>query len=129
MHCKGEAQKSLLFLRFSGGFCFSQDRLFSRNSTRKPLNLKKSPFLQTPLVKPPVFTMHLVCTLLIRAHFFPETQIFFFFGTPPLWRRSYEFYGRRWALTRPTSLLEQISSDSLWEGCSPCMVTLRIFFR
>ena len=28
---------------FSGGFWFSQDRLFSRNSTRKPLNLIKSP--------------------------------------------------------------------------------------
>ena len=40
---KGEAQKSPLFWRFSGGFCFSQDRLFSRNSTRKPLNLIKSP--------------------------------------------------------------------------------------
>ena len=43
MHCKGEAQKSPLFWRFSGGFCFSQDRLFSRNSTRKSLNLIKSP--------------------------------------------------------------------------------------
>ena len=40
---KGEAQKSPLFWRFSGSFCFSQDRLFSRNSTRKPLNLIKSP--------------------------------------------------------------------------------------
>ena len=40
---KGEAQKSPLFWGFSGGFCFSQDRLFSRNSTRKPLNLIKSP--------------------------------------------------------------------------------------
>ena len=40
---KGEAQKSPLFWRFSGGFWFSQDRLFSRNSTRKPLNLIKSP--------------------------------------------------------------------------------------
>ena len=46
---KGEAQKSPLFWRFSGGFCFSQDRLFSRNSTRKPLNLIKSPiFTNTP---------------------------------------------------------------------------------
>ena len=36
---KGEAQKSPLFWRFSGGFWFSQDRLLSRNSTRKPLNL------------------------------------------------------------------------------------------
>ena len=40
---KGEAQKSPLFWRFSGGFWFSQDRLFSRNSTRNPLNFKKSP--------------------------------------------------------------------------------------
>ena len=39
---KGEAQKSPLFWRFSGGFWFSQDRLFSRNSTRKALNLIKS---------------------------------------------------------------------------------------
>ena len=43
---KGEAQKSPLFWRFSGGFCFSQDRLFSRNSTRKPLNLIKSPIFR-----------------------------------------------------------------------------------
>ena len=40
---KGEAQKSPLFWRFSGGFSFSQDRLLSRNSTRKPLNLIKAP--------------------------------------------------------------------------------------
>ena len=40
---KGEAQKSPLFWRFSGVFCFSQERLFPRNSTRKPLNLIKSP--------------------------------------------------------------------------------------
>ena len=39
---KGEAQKSPLFWRFSGGPWFSQDRLFSRNSTRKPLHLIKS---------------------------------------------------------------------------------------
>ena len=56
---KGEAQKSPLFWRFSGGFWFSQDRLFSRNSTSKPFNLIKSRFLQTPLVKPLVFTMYL----------------------------------------------------------------------
>ena len=43
---EGEAQKSQLFWRFSEGVCFSQDRLFSRNSTRKPLNLIiKSPIL------------------------------------------------------------------------------------
>ena len=40
---KGEAQKSPLFWRFSGGFWFSQDCLLSRNSTRNPLNLIKSP--------------------------------------------------------------------------------------
>ena len=40
---KGEAQKNPLFWWFSGGFWFSQDRLFFRNSTRKPLNLIKSP--------------------------------------------------------------------------------------
>ena len=42
VHCKNEAQKSPLFWRFSGGLWFSQDRLCSRNSTRKPLNLIKS---------------------------------------------------------------------------------------
>ena len=46
---KGEAQKSPLFWRFSGGFEFSQDLLFSRNSTRQPSNLIKSPnFANTP---------------------------------------------------------------------------------
>ena len=40
---KASRQKSPLFWRFSGGFCFSQDRLLFRNSTRKPLNLIKSP--------------------------------------------------------------------------------------
>ena len=46
---KGEAQKSPLFWRFSGGFWFSQDRLFSRNSPSKPLNLIKCPiFTNTP---------------------------------------------------------------------------------
>ena len=40
---KGKAQKSPLFWRSSGSFWFSQDRLLSRNSTRKPLNLIKSP--------------------------------------------------------------------------------------
>ena len=66
---KGEAQKSPLFWRFLGGFWFSQDRLFSRNSTRNPLNLINPRFLQTPLVKPLVFTMHLVCTLLRGIYF------------------------------------------------------------
>ena len=46
---KGEAQKSPLFRWFSGSFCFSQDRLFCSNSTRKPLNLIKSwIFTNTP---------------------------------------------------------------------------------
>ena len=66
---KGEAQKSPLFWRFF--WWFSQERLFCRNSTRKPLNLmKNSRFLQTPLVNPLVLTMHPICTLLIwNRHF------------------------------------------------------------
>ena len=40
---KGEAQKSPLFWQFSGGFWFSEERLFCKNSTRNPLNLIKSP--------------------------------------------------------------------------------------
>ena len=39
---KGEAQKSLLFWRFSGALWFSQDRLLCGNSTRKHLDLIKS---------------------------------------------------------------------------------------
>ena len=65
----GEAQKSPLFWRFSGVLWFYQERLFSRNSTRKPLNVINHRFLQTPLVNPLVFTMHLVCTLLIVLSF------------------------------------------------------------
>ena len=62
---KGEARKSPLFGRFSGGLWFSQDRLFSRNSTRKPLNLTKAPiFTNTPCTSTLVFTMHLGCALL-----------------------------------------------------------------
>ena len=46
---KGEAQKSPLFWKFSGGVWFSQERLFSKSSTKKPLNLIKSPiFTNTP---------------------------------------------------------------------------------
>ena len=46
---KGEAQKSPLIWRFSGGFWFSQKPPLSRNSTRKPLNWIKSPiFTNTP---------------------------------------------------------------------------------
>ena len=47
----------------------------SRNSTRNPLNLIQNPrFLQTPLVKPLVFTMHLGCTLLILL-FLHQSQV------------------------------------------------------
>ena len=46
---KGEAQKSPLYWQFSGGFWFSEERLFSKNSRRKPLNLINSPiFTNTP---------------------------------------------------------------------------------
>ena len=66
---KGEAQKSPLFWRFSAGFWFSQDRLFSRNSTRNPLNLIKSPiFTNAPCKTPCLYnapSMHTVD--LIRA--------------------------------------------------------------
>ena len=63
---KGEAQKSPLFLAiFWGLFDFLRIAWFSRNSTRKPLNLIKIPrFLQAPLVNPLVFynapSMHTV---------------------------------------------------------------------
>ena len=59
-------RKSPLFWRFSGGFWFSQDRLFSRNSTRKPLNLIKSPiFTNAPCKTPFLYnapSMHTVDT-------------------------------------------------------------------
>ena len=73
---KGEAQKSPLFWRFSGGFWFSQDRLFSRNSTRKPLNLYKIPdfYTNTPCKCTCLYSLHLVCTLLIC--FFFNNDIF-----------------------------------------------------
>ena len=48
---KGEAQKSPRFWRFSGGLWFSQERLFSRNSTRKPLNWMKAPIFANTLGK------------------------------------------------------------------------------
>ena len=62
-HCKrqGSEKSTLLVAIFWGIFDFYQDRLLSRNSTRKPLNLIEPPFLQTPLVNPLVFTMRLVC--------------------------------------------------------------------
>ena len=68
MHCKRQGSEKSTFLAIFWGFWFCQDRLLSRNSTRKPFTFKKNPrFLQTPLVNPLVFTMHLVCTLLILA--------------------------------------------------------------
>ena len=43
MHCKRRGSEKSTFLAIFWGFWFSQDRLFSRNSTRHPLNLIKSP--------------------------------------------------------------------------------------
>ena len=49
VHCKKRGSEKSAFLAIFWGFWFSQDRLFSRNSTRKPLNLIKSPiFTNTP---------------------------------------------------------------------------------
>ena len=49
MHCKWRGSERPLFRRFSGGFWFSQELLFSRNSTGNPLNLIKCPiFTNTP---------------------------------------------------------------------------------
>ena len=59
---KGEAQKSPLLWRFSGGFWFCQDRLFSRNSARKPSNLIESPIFTNA---PCFYSLHQVCALLI----------------------------------------------------------------
>ena len=54
---------------FSGGFWFFWGALFSRNSTRKPSNLIKSPvFYKQALQTLLVFTMPLECTLLIHVH-------------------------------------------------------------
>ena len=36
---KGKVQKNRLFWQFSGGFWFSEESQFCKNSTRKPLNL------------------------------------------------------------------------------------------
>ena len=60
---KGEAQKSPLFWRFSGFWIFSGSPVL-QEFHKKTLKFKKSPIFTTPLVNPPVFTMHLVCTLL-----------------------------------------------------------------
>ena len=76
---KGEAQKSPLFWRFSGGFCFSQDRLFSRNSTRKPLNLIKSPiFTNAPCKTTCLYnapSMHTVDRIIPFESLYLNTQI------------------------------------------------------
>ena len=46
---KGEAQKSPLFWRFSGGFGFSQERLCCRNSKKTlKFNIKSPIFTNTP---------------------------------------------------------------------------------
>ena len=82
---KGEAQKSPLFWRFSGGFWFSQDRLFSRKSTRKPLNLIQSliftnaPCKSTCLYNAP--SMHTVESFLGRGSVAqrPFTNLWWYF--------------------------------------------------
>ena len=72
---KGEAQKSPLFWRFSGGFWFSQERLFSRNSTRKPLNLIKSPILtNTPCKSPFLYNAPSVHTVNFKVRNGPKAQ-------------------------------------------------------
>ena len=49
MHCKRRGSEKSTFLVIFWGLWFSQDRLFSRNSRRKPLNLIKFPiFTNTP---------------------------------------------------------------------------------
>ena len=49
MHCKRRGSEKSTFLAIFWGFWFSQDRLPSRTSIRKPLNLIKSPiFTNTP---------------------------------------------------------------------------------
>ena len=71
---KGEAQKSPLFWQFFGGFWFSQERLFSRNSTRKPFNLIKSPILTNTPCKstclyhaPSMYTVEILWRWLIQV--------------------------------------------------------------
>ena len=82
---KGEAQKSPFFWRFSGGFCFSQDRLFSRNSTRKPLNLIKSPIFTNAPCKtaclcnaPSMHTLDGKLIFGIYVAFFPSSKVWGF---------------------------------------------------
>ena len=65
---KGETQKSPLFWRFSGGFWFSQDRLFSRISTGKPLNLTKSLIdKNTPCKSACLYNAPSICTVDLRS--------------------------------------------------------------
>ena len=43
MHCKRRGSEKSTFLAIFWGFWFSEERLFCKNSTRKPSNLIKSP--------------------------------------------------------------------------------------
>ena len=105
VHCQGKAEKNPLLWRCSGSFGFSQERLFSRNSTRKPLNLINNRFLQKPLVNPFVFRMPPVCTLLIWV-------LIVFWGCPknPIFETSPTPYRRLWAL-RARSVLGSVREN------------------
>ena len=83
MHCKRRGSGKSTFLTiFCVFFFFSLERLFSKNSTRKPVHLiKHHRFLQTNLVNPLVTTMPLVCTLLSVHHRF---SFFRSLGTTPI---------------------------------------------
>ena len=97
-------------VHFSGDFLgvlFSQQRLFSTNSTRKAVNLIKiADFLQTPLVNSHIFTKHLVCTLSILDAFSKEetlNQIWVFGAFSlhfqdklPEWQDAVSFRGGGW---------------------------------
>ena len=79
-----ESPMPLSFWWFSRGFWCSQERLFFRNHTRKPLNLMKSPIFTNTPCKSTCCTMALVCTLLMeegkgkerspRPHFQPYQE-------------------------------------------------------
>ena len=63
---EGEAQKSPLSSNFLGGCAFLRIACSLGIPLKNPFKFNiKSPILQTPLVHPLVFTMPLVCTLLI----------------------------------------------------------------
>ena len=74
VHVSGDFLGVFDFLRIACSLGIPQDN---------PLNLIKFRFLQTPLVKPPVFTMHLVCTLLIKHPKNFSIKAFGPFKTPP----------------------------------------------